>query len=462
MNAGRIRHRDLSGRALNRSFSWGCFLFLVPWAAEGAGSVTPNERELVALYCKTAENWPFQKDKWILQAYEEDSVEGLLRKDIANKSVRDYTVYRDRDRFDRRHTLRRVWAEQEISDSVPEKLQWVILGERRYSYDNYVPEGRQVREVIASTGDFSQYQLHCAGATVASMEGHTDGELKPLSAILREESSELRMRASMEVANGFATYVLEVSTPYGRYTLWLDPTCAYCPRRISVQRGAADLFDGRPISSFRSSSRPAVAGPTTRPFDPAASYKEIDFVMDVLKVENITGTYVPAEVTTLRTITYSDGSVMRFHSLCKRPFMDLAPDFNSIPDAFILDVPDGTPVRDLDFPAARFEWRGGKVVTVVDPQYLEAIDDAAAAIKNRQLPVQAQTSQQREATLPPSPSSGGGTPSMDDPHQGNPSWSVWYFAGLGVLCAIAGIYFLLRRTKGNRPARETKLRGRAL
>jgi hypothetical protein len=70
------------------------------------------------------------------------------------------------------------------------------------------------------------------------------------------------------------------------------------------------------------------------------------------------------EGTTTWTLVYSDGSIKRRHGACELTLVDLHPDFNDIPDAFVLDVPDGTRVFDDDFPG-KFKWQNGKMVSLV-------------------------------------------------------------------------------------------------
>ena len=90
--------------------------------------------------------------------------------------------------------------------------------------------------------------------------------------------------------------------------------------------------------------------------------------MDVSRIEKVGGVYMPTEATTLRTMTYANGSVVRYHTHSRPLLIDVTPDFNAIPDAFVLDAPDGTVVHDFAFPAAKLEWRGGKAVTLANKE----------------------------------------------------------------------------------------------
>jgi hypothetical protein len=334
---------------VKRLSCWGWSLLLVLCIVGRAASAVPNEQQLVALYCKTAENWPFQKDRWVLRFNLEERIEGLLRDDIPNKLSVEYTVYRDTDRLDHRQIMRRAPPTEEISSSLPEEYQDVTSDGRRHSYANYTSLRDPLRWIRSSECDISPRVVNGLGYAMASMQGYAGGELKSLSVILKEASSKLSVRPSVEVVNGFSTYVLEGSTPYGHYTMWLDPNCGYCPRRMSVAWDPDDLFEGKPVSS----PRPTPPLRPTRLAWPSGPYKEISFLTDVSEVENIGGTYIPTEATTVMTMTYADGSVVKRHNFCKCLRIDFAPDFTAIPDAFVLDAPDGTPVHDLDFPAAR-------------------------------------------------------------------------------------------------------------
>ncbi len=236
-------------------------------------------------------------------------------------------------------------------------------------------EGDQPMRVIVSN-DTTGRVLNSAGSNAKALEGYMDN--KPLAKILAEESSVLHMRPSMEMANGFLTYVLEATTPYGRYTVWMDPNCGYSPRRVIIERGPKDLFDGKPVST---PLPPSPSGlPRGTPLIPMAPLEHVRFVLEIEKIKEIGGGFFATEGTTTTTEVYSDGSIMEFHAVCERTLIELNPDFNDIPDAFVLDVPNGTRVFDLDFPSIHYVWQDGKITTDIDEYVIEQIDRMAEGL----------------------------------------------------------------------------------
>ena len=68
---------------------------------------------------------------------------------------------------------------------------------------------------------------------------------------------------------------------------------------------------------------------------------------------------------TISSTVFSDGSKEESHDVCEFTLIDLDPDFNKIPDAFVLGVPEGTQVYNMDFPEGRFKWQNGKMVPLI-------------------------------------------------------------------------------------------------
>ena len=71
MSMGQVRQRGFLRRLSMGPYLWACPLLLVCWIAPGTASGVPNEQQLVALYCRTADNRLFQKDTRALRVLEE-------------------------------------------------------------------------------------------------------------------------------------------------------------------------------------------------------------------------------------------------------------------------------------------------------------------------------------------------------------------------------------------------------
>lgn len=335
-------------------------LLVIPRIVTPVEAGVPKEEQLVAFYQATAQKSLFQRDRWIVEAREQTTIEYHGSKKAAPRYVYKYSAYRDRDRLDSR--MERTTFLSEDNDRVKKRYQYLILGGRLYSYIKMLREGEQASMVIASN-DLSLRVLNSAGSKAKALAGYMLGDSKPLAKILTEESSVLHTRPSMQMVNGFPTYVLEATTPYGHYTVWMDPNCGYSPRRVIVERGPKDLYGGKAVST---PPRPPIPGARrVNPLEHRPTRERARFVLDILKIKEIGGDFFATEGAATTIHVYDDGSIEEFHSVCERILVDLDPDFNDIPDAFVLDVPDGTRVFDVDFPAGKFKWQNGKMVSLI-------------------------------------------------------------------------------------------------
>jgi len=348
-----MRMDNKRAKSARSAFGLAVFLFSLLVICRIATSVepgVPDEKQLVAFYQATAQKSLFQRDRWIVEAKSQRTTESpFLLKTSARKYVEKHTVYRDRGRLDSRTEQIRMNFPEEEDRIDKRRRQYVILDDRVYSYTRWVPEGQQPLRIIASN-DLTSRVLYSAGVDVLALAGYMSVKEKPLAEILAEESSVLHVQPSMQMVNGFPTYVLEATTPYGHYTVWMDPNCGYSPRRVIVERGPDDLYGGKPVSARSGPSRP--------------TFERARFVLDILKIKEIGGGFMATEGTTTTTHVYSTGSIERTHGVCELALVDLHPDFNDVPDAFVLDVPDGTRVFDDDFPVGTFKWQNGQMVSL--------------------------------------------------------------------------------------------------
>ena len=168
--------------------------------------------------------------------------------------------------------------------------------------------------------------------------------------------------------------MLEATTPYGQYTVWMDPNCGYSPRRVIVERGPKDLYDGKPVST----PRPPPPGYTRKP---RPTREHVRFVMEISKIKEIDGGFLATEGSTTLSTDFSDGSKEEIHGVCVFTLIDLDPDFNNIPNAFVLGVPNGTQVYDLDDPKGKFKWQDGKVVPLI-AQPMSLLDKPLPELKD--------------------------------------------------------------------------------
>ena len=327
-----------------------------------AQSQRPDSKQLIDFYQATAQKSLFNIDRWKVEVNEQTTMEGNFAKTSPQKYTRKYIVYRDGDRVDTRIVMNSFFPDQ-IRET---RYQNVIFGGRSYFYNRYVRKDELPKSLIINDNTAVLF-LNCMGHQARAFSGYMLGDLKSLSEILVEKSSEITVRPSMEVVNGYSTYVLEANTQYGHYTVWMDPNCGYSPRRVVIERGEKGMLAIQPHLNLKTNNKPT--DKATRPARP--SVERTTEIMDIQKIQKINGNYFAAAGTTTTTRIYFNGSVKKFNRTCEISLIDFNPDFNEIPGVFIPDVPNGTAVHDDNVPDSKFFWQDGKVVSLVtEPQSL--------------------------------------------------------------------------------------------
>ena len=335
----------------------------------------PKEEQLVAFYQATAQKSLFQRDKWIIKVNDQSTtMKGDMPKIVTGKFTRKYTVYRDGDRIDSRSERSGSLGKNSERKYATRTYQSLLLDGRVYDYQRREDAKDQPKIVVASKSR-TRSVINCAGSNALALAGYMLGDLKPLAEILAEESSVLHTLPSMQNVNGFPTYVLEATTTYGHYTVWMDPNCGYSPRRVIVERGPKDLLDGKPVSTPRPPPPPGI----TR--KPRPTREHVRFVLEISKIEEIDGDFMTTKGSTISSTVFSDGSKEESHDVCEFTLIDPDPDFNKIPDAFVLGVPEGTQVYNMDFPEGKFKWQNGKMVPLI-AQSIPLLDKPLPELKD--------------------------------------------------------------------------------
>jgi hypothetical protein len=182
--------------------------------------------------------------------------------------------------------------------------------------------------------------------TEGSVFGDDDAKL---FTILRE--SNLQMKSEMANIDGHQVYVLEGKSKRGKITVWLDPNANYHPRRIEILKSDDDLLNGRPVKLAKEDN-----------LIKNKQLKEYSMTVDEVKISKIGDVNIMTGANITEVRTYADG----YKITARYPFqilnINLKPDFLST-KAFDVNLPDGTPVNNNDFPGDKYEVRQGKIVS---------------------------------------------------------------------------------------------------
>lgn len=161
---------------------------------------------------------------------------------------------------------------------------------------------------------------------------------KPVAQVLKESGTSM-IHTQMEEIDGHICYLIEGTVQERHYQIWVDPEYGYNIRKI-VAMGPPNIDD---------------------PDIKVILKDELDHV----KIEKIGDHYMPV-AGTFTSCSGKDKDNLKNPQMWEYQRSDIRfnPDFEKM-DAFVMDAPDGTRVRNDDLPSMRYEWRNGKAVLVI-------------------------------------------------------------------------------------------------
>ncbi|UCE07318.1 MAG: hypothetical protein JSW07_04605 [bacterium] len=299
---------------------------------------------------------------------------GAIASHAPQQEDNKFTFIRDKTRFDVKRERLHFDKEGNINAKKSRQSRQIVDGKQSLLRTGNLNE---LPDYILAFPPSSKTRARTYGSLgdIRILDGYLRGdEDVSLSGILQNAAS-LQLRDSMDVVDGHKVYVVEADTLYGKYVVWLDPMYGYMPRRITIHKTGNDLHNGKPLNS------PPPKLITQRPYYPHEPLQEYSVIVDSIEIEKTENRFLLTACHVTRTRTYNSGKIVIFDSHIKRTNTDLNPDFEKL-GAFIMDAPDGTRVFHTEFMDIPFEWRGGKVVTVIDQPYIDIIDDVTQDIKN--------------------------------------------------------------------------------
>ena len=172
----------------------------------------------------------------------------------------------------------------------------------------------------------------------------------------------------MRNVNGTDCYVLDASTPNGKYTLWIDPEHGCNIVKAKIYKGAGDIAYGKAISErdkaeLKSQPKEGSSG----------RMEEFSFSLDKVQLQKIDDLWVPIEADYQYTIKLDNGRTITDKKHHKRTYIEPNPDFEAV-GAFVPDIPDGAHVWIEGMEGIRFKWLGGKPEIDIDEFIMEELD----------------------------------------------------------------------------------------
>jgi hypothetical protein len=264
---------------------------------------------------------------------------------------------------------------QDSSISSSTVIQTVVDSSRMISFES--PEGIAPDSVaIRKVGSLGTRTFDSYWGNGEVLNGQLSGQNGQTTPEILETATTMAVKEEMEEVNGHKTWVLGADTPHGKITLWIDPECGYNPRRILLEQTGDDIHNGKPLST----PPPPLpfGGVSSRPHSRMVRFEEL---ADNIEIEKVNDVFIPVGCSTRTSEFYENGEETHLKSTHKRTHIDLNPDFDAI-GAFVLDVPNGTPVHDLDFQAVSYVWQDGTYVPMVDEELVSAIQQESQEIKS--------------------------------------------------------------------------------
>jgi hypothetical protein len=187
----------------------------------------------------------------------------------------------------------------------------------------------------------------------ASLDGYLPGSGGVRVAERLLEASDLRVRGK-EPVDGIPCILVEGTTPYGVFTMWLAQTKGCSPLKVACKKGRDDLIDPQTKVSQ------ADLDPSLLKGQPPVGWSS---VLDDVELLQKGDAYVAIAGRETESWRLSSGRELPYSRRYKRTEVELKPKFKGT-DAFVIDLPDGAPITKLDVPKSGvlYEWRGGKVV----------------------------------------------------------------------------------------------------
>ncbi len=280
----------------------------------------------------------------------ETVIEASGYRDGIYKEVKKYVAVEMRSDGDRVKMIRRLWGDigsirRDLpkEDAVYTSHMWD--GKNFYQYGTNLDRSRSPRLAIGKT-KFNK-RRRARNLSLLSTDPLVDyvgtkrGK-KRIDAIIRD-ADEVRVRDRTERIGESDCYVIDATTKYGKFTLWIDPQHGHNIAQSQVVRGEGD-FSGAGVR--------------------LAKGVELYGMKTVIRFEAIDGAWVAMEAVRKGSVrTPTQNSAIKEHY--KRTAFILNPDHDRLGSFLTDDIANGTTVQFMGIPrvpGVRYRWQNGKVL----------------------------------------------------------------------------------------------------
>ncbi len=201
----------------------------------------------------------------------------------------------------------------------------------------------------------------------AVLDGRLSTGQRAAADVLLEEG-ELALQKVIEEIDGRPCHIVTATSQYGTMKLWFDPARGYGLARAEVSKRDGDRFSD------------TEAFPTLLPFLTEGDREHrravgSDTIIDCVTFTQTDGHWIADGARVRETYLFEGGATQTYETTWKRTDIVLDPDFAEM-HAFQIEIPEGVPVSFSGSGGVRHVWRNGKAVPFVEPEVMDALDEA--------------------------------------------------------------------------------------
>lgn len=165
-------------------------------------------------------------------------------------------------------------------------------------------------------------------------------------------SPTLHLRADERVSGHDCKVIEATSDEYGKYTLWLDPSLDYLPRRIVNDKTAQDVYCGRKLKDWKF---------VPRGMREAVPVLHVLYALEDADLTQVDGWMMPTQCKFTETMEFQNGrrSVKAYSCTVKK--MDLHPSLDP-KVAFVPQLREGAILANQTDRTQPYRWKDGKPV----------------------------------------------------------------------------------------------------